>query len=59
MANETIKKLKVLLNHWMDHNRDHAAEYERWALQAKSEGLTEVSNALKEASDGVQKTNEK
>ncbi|HJX32166.1 MAG TPA: hypothetical protein VJ624_10010 [Thermodesulfobacteriota bacterium] len=59
MENETIKKLNVLLTHWLDHNREHAAEYDKWALQAKAEGFAEVSNALKEASDVIQKTNEK
>ena len=59
MENETIKKLNVLLTHWLDHNREHAAEYTKWALQAKAEGFIEVSHALKEASDVVQKTNEK
>jgi|LQYC01.1.fsa_nt_gi hypothetical protein len=59
MENETIKKLNVLLTHWMEHNREHAAEYDKWAFQAKAEGFTEVSHALKEASDVIQKTNEK
>ncbi len=59
MENETIKKLNVLLTHWLDHNREHAAEYDKWALQAKAEGCIEVSHALKEASDVILKTNEK
>jgi hypothetical protein len=59
MENETIKKLNVLLTHWMEHNREHAAEYDKWSFQAKAEGFTEVSHALKEASDVIQKTNEK
>ena len=58
MNNETIKKLNVLLIRWMDHNRKHAAEYEKWALQAKADGFPEVSHALKEASNGIQKNNE-
>ena len=59
MENEIIKKLNVLLTHWLDHNREHAAEYNKWALQAKAEGFIELSHALQEASDVVQKTNEK
>jgi hypothetical protein len=38
MENETIKKLNVLLTHWLEHNREHAAEYDKWALQAKQKG---------------------
>ena len=59
MENETLKKLNVLLTHWLDHNREHATEYDKWALQAKEAGFTEVSHTLKEASDVIQKTNEK
>jgi len=59
MESETTRKLNVLLTHWMEHNREHAAEYDKWALQAKAEGFTEVFHALKEASDVIQKTNEK
>jgi hypothetical protein len=59
MENETIKKLKVLLSHWMEHNQEHAAEYEKWALKAKAEGFAELDHALKEASNVIRKTNEK
>jgi len=59
MESETIRKLNVLLPHWMEHNREHAAEYDKWAFQAKAEGFIEVSHALKEASDVIQKANEK
>ena len=59
MESETTRKLNVLLMHWMEHNREHAAEYEKWALQAKGEGLLEISDYLDEASDVIQKTNEK
>ena len=59
MESETIRKLNVLLPHWMEHNREHAAEYDKWALQAEAEGFTEVGAALKEAGDVIQKTNEK
>ena len=58
MESEAIRKLNVLLTHWMEHNREHAAEYDKWALQAKAEGFNEVFNALKEASEVIQKTNE-
>lgn len=59
MGNEIIKKLNVLLTHWIDHNREHWAEYEKWAIQAKAEGFDDVYNALKDAGDVIQTTNEK
>ncbi len=29
-----IDKLRVLLDHWIEHNEEHAAEFRRWADQA-------------------------
>ena len=31
--NET-DKLRVLIPHWIEHNREHAAEFRDWARQA-------------------------
>jgi hypothetical protein len=31
--NET-DKLRVLIPHWIDHNKEHADEFRRWAAQA-------------------------
>ena len=32
--NEEVKKLQVLIPHWIEHNNEHAAEFRRWADQA-------------------------
>ena len=58
MEMEIIKKLDVLINHWMEHNREHIAEYEKWALKAKDEGLSDVSRAIQTASQVIQKSND-
>ncbi|MBW1679386.1 MAG: hypothetical protein JRJ08_04470 [Deltaproteobacteria bacterium] len=58
MEMEIIKKLDILLNHWMEHNREHAAEYEKWALKAKEEGLTDISQAIQTAGEVIQKSND-
>ena len=31
-----VEKLRALLPHWVAHNEEHAAEYERWAEKAAS-----------------------
>lgn len=39
------EKLKLLLNHWMEHNNEHAAIYKDWAEKASAfgnEGLSET-----------------
>ncbi len=55
MENETIKKLNVLLTHWMEHNREHAGEYENGPSRQKQKGSPKYPMALKEASDVIQK----
>ncbi|MGQ9571451.1 MAG: hypothetical protein ACUVUQ_11565 [Thermodesulfovibrionales bacterium] len=38
-----IKKLKILLNHWIEHNDEHANIYRDWAKRAMVLGNEEVS----------------
>jgi post-segregation antitoxin (ccd killing protein) len=42
------EKLKHLLEHWIEHNREHVAKYEEWAEKIKNENL-EVSRLIREA----------
>lgn len=57
-----IEKLRVMLPHWIEHNRGHAGEFARWADQlGETEGelagqlhqavksLEEAQHALEEA----------
>ena len=57
MQMETIKKLEILLSHWIEHNREHAGEYEKWAQKVKEESLPDVSQAIKTAAEVIQKSN--
>jgi len=50
-----MEKLRVLLDHWMEHNEEHAAEFRRWAEQAgpaapdvlaAAEAMGQVNRAL-------------
>ena len=45
-----LEKLRVLLPHWIEHNRGHAEECGKWAeLAAQEEGAGEVGLNLKTA----------
>ena len=44
-------KLNALLAHWAKHNDDHAANYRKWAEDARAHGLTEAAERLAEAAD--------
>lgn len=40
---DEIKRLKILLHHWMEHNEEHAEIYRDWAKRAMNFGNEEVS----------------
>ena len=45
----TIKKLRVLLPHWIEHNNNHIAEFKKWENEARAESGKEVSLLLEKA----------
>ena len=52
------QRLTVLLRHWMDHNRGHVQEFEKWAEKAKSSGHEKVSECILEAAQQMGRANE-
>ena len=42
-----IEKLNVLLPYWVNHNKDHIRDQEKWLKKAEKEGLIEVAAELK------------
>ncbi len=51
-------KLAVVLRHWMDHNRGHVEEFEKWAGKAKASGQERVSECILEAAQQMDRANE-
>ncbi len=51
-------KLKILLSHWVEHNRQHAQEFREWAEKAKSFGQAEVHDDMMRAVQQMNKANE-
>lgn len=45
----TEEKLATLLDHWVQHNHDHAKTYRDWGSRAQAEKLDEVAHLLEEA----------
>ncbi|NTU43647.1 MAG: hypothetical protein HGA78_11500 [Nitrospirales bacterium] len=41
-----LEKLARLLNHWMEHNDEHASVYRDWAEKILNAGNTELSKVL-------------
>ncbi|HCX90635.1 MAG: hypothetical protein COW04_11780 [Deltaproteobacteria bacterium CG12_big_fil_rev_8_21_14_0_65_43_10] len=59
MEGNELKKLAVLLNHWIKHNEDHVKEYREWAEKVYKQGLKEVAHNLKTAADLILQSNER
>lgn len=51
-----IDKLKILLGHWIEHNREHAETYERWTEKIRALGMQDLAETLKEVTEETKKT---
>ena len=59
MEDKEMKKLSVLLDHWIKHNNDHVKEYHKWAEKAEKEGLSAVGKNLRSAADLILQSSER
>ncbi len=50
-------KLRVLLDYWVKHNREHGEEFREWAEKAGGSGETAVHDELMEACEEMDKAN--
>ncbi|KKL53510.1 hypothetical protein LCGC14_2274740 [marine sediment metagenome] len=53
---DTTKKLRVLLPHWIEHNNNHIAEFRKWEREARAESGQEVALLLEKAISDMEKT---
>jgi len=45
-----LEKLKHLIGHWVEHEREHAISYEEWAKKIQHlDGGAEIASVLREA----------
>jgi len=54
---EKKDKIRVLLSHWIEHNRGHGDECAKWATISRQEGMTKVAGYIDEAIRTMEKTN--
>jgi hypothetical protein len=45
------EKLVKLLDHWVQHNDQHAEDYRKWARDARENGQVEVADLLVSAAE--------
>ncbi len=54
---DEIEKLKKLLNHWIEHNKEHINNYKRWSDKALELNKKELSEILERVSEETGKIN--
>lgn len=55
---EEIVRLQRLLPHWIEHNEEHAEEFQQWAERALEAGETHVADHLLTAARILIRANE-
>jgi hypothetical protein len=53
---EDAEKLRILIPHWIEHNAEHAAEFERWARSGcpGCEHILEAAHYMEAANQALQ-----
>ena len=45
---DDVQKLAHLIDHWLEHNAEHARTYGDWAERAEAAGRVELAGVLRE-----------
>ncbi len=54
---ENKEKLRVLLQHWIDHNNGHAEEFEKWRTIAEQDGEDGIAKHIADAITAISNSN--
>lgn len=54
---ELLRKLGVLLPHWIEHNAEHAGSFRAWAEEARASGAEHLAAHIEEAARRTEVTN--
>lgn len=52
------EKLRILLDHWIEHNREHGDEFKEWAEKARDLGEAVVQEDMLDAAQYINKASE-
>jgi len=58
MEKSEMEKLKILLDHWIEHNKEHGEEFREWAEKARAFGETVVQEDMVDAARHMDKASE-
>ncbi len=51
------KRLSVVIDHWIEHNKSHMAEYRKWAQKAEELRLDVVKAEIEDAVEKLDQCN--
>ena len=54
---ENVEKLRVLVQHWIDHNKSHAEEFSKWEKIMIEDAEGKIAAHISEAVQAVEKVN--
>lgn len=46
---DNVEKLRVMLQHWIEHNKGHVEEFEKWQQTMTEEGQASLATHIAEA----------
>lgn len=52
------ENLSHLIEHWIEHNETHIANFTEWAQKAKIDGFLEASENMLDAANKIKEANE-
>lgn len=55
---DTLAKVKILLDHWIGHNQEHSREFREWADKVKALGETGAGDDMAQAAQEMEKAGE-
>ena len=57
MTSGEVDKLRILLDYWIEHNREHSQEFREWAEKADSLGV-DIGGDILQAANEMDKASE-
>ena len=58
MNKSEMEKLKILLDHWIEHNKEHGDEFREWAEKARDLGEAVVQQDMLDAAQYMDKASD-
>jgi len=56
--NDKLARVRVLLDHWIDHNREHGQEFREWAERVRQLGEVGAADEMIRAAQGMEEAGE-